>query len=166
MQQQLAIPNVKHGLAQGARETDPHGSGEQTVSATESRVASWVSGRARHRRVRPVDAEGRLQETRHRLRHPNNIKPMPIPSASTMANQASAEHSGRAPATALTLDRQARSKTLSVTAKPSNTSSSYAFSRVFSGSNIAAPGATVTGKHSFMYSTCSLVPATARSIGR
>ena len=60
----------------------------------------------------------------------------------------------------------ARSIALSATAKPSNTPSSYALSRVPSGSNIAAPEATVTGKHSFMYSTCNLVPAAALSIGR
>ena len=35
----------------------------------------------------------------------------------------------------------------------------YAFIRVFSGSNTAASAATVTGKHSFMYSTCSPAPA-------
>ena len=41
-----------------------------------------------------------------------------------------------------------------------------AFIRVFSGSNTAASAATVTGKHSFMYSTCSPAPATACSVGR
>ena len=47
------------------------------------------------------------------------------------------------------------------------TTGGYAFGRVFSGSNTAAAtAATVTGKHSFMYSTCSAVPAAACSIGR
>ena len=47
------------------------------------------------------------------------------------------------------------------------TTGCYAFGRVFSGSNTAAAtAATVTGKHSFMYSTCNSVPATACSIGR
>ena len=67
---------------------------------------------------------------------------------------------------ALVVRSLARSMALSATAKPSNTPSSYALSLVPSGSNIAAREATVTGKHSFMYSTCNFVPATALSIGR
>ena len=153
-------------LARGVRKTDPHGPGEQTVSAIGSRLTSRASGSAPRHRVGSVDTQGRLQEMRRRLRHPKNIKPMPDPSARTFVNQASAEHSGRIRAMAYTLDLQVTSKTLSAPAKPSNTLFSYAFSRVFSGSNIDVREATVTGKHSFMYCTCSLVPATARSIGR
>ena len=41
----------------------------------------------------------------------------------------------------------------------------YAFIRVFPGSNTGA-AATVTGYALFMYSTCSLVPGTACSVGR
>ncbi len=37
----------------------------------------------------------------------------------------------------------------------------YAFMRAFSGSNIAEGGATVTGRRSFIYTTCSLLPAAA-----
>ena len=84
----------------------------------------------------------------------------------TCLNQTSAGRSGQGQPTAISLDRQVGSTALSATAKPSDTSSGYAFSRVPSGSNIAVWEATVTGKHSFMYSTCNLVPATALSIGR
>ncbi len=66
----------------------------------------------------------------------------------------------------LARSRPSGSETLSAVAKTSNTSSSYAFRRAPSGSNIAEREATVTGKHSLMYSTCNLMPATARSIGR
>ena len=66
----------------------------------------------------------------------------------------------------LARSRPSSSETLSAVAKTSNTSSSYAFRRAPSGSNIAEREATVTGKHSLMYSTCNLMPATARSIGR
>ncbi len=55
---------------------------------------------------------------------------------------------------------------LSSAAKPSGTSSGYAFMRAFSGSNIAERAATLTGKRSFMYCTCSLLPGAAWSIGR
>ena len=46
-------------------------------------------------------------------------------------------------------------------ARPSDASSGYAFMRAFPGSNIAERAATLTGKRSFMYCTCSLVPAAA-----
>ena len=51
-------------------------------------------------------------------------------------------------------------------ARPSDASSGYTFMRAFSGSNIAERGATLTGKRSFMYCTCSLLPAAACSTGR
>ena len=66
----------------------------------------------------------------------------------------------------LALQRPSGSGAFSTAAGPSGASSGYAFMRAFSGSNIAERGATVTGKRSFMYCTCSLVPAAACSIGR
>jgi|GEM_PF-1570077 len=67
---------------------------------------------------------------------------------------------GRRSKTHLCIPARSRpSGTLSAVAGPSGTSSGYAFMRAPSGSNISEGEATVTGKRSFMYCTCNLLPA-------